>query len=157
MPGQELIAIRFDVFKKQIAKHDRVYSPVKGGRNRLDQISLVLLIAGAFSDLDLMKRRAQTCSLLFKQNAANAVHADAIIIARNGRQQGGDAIIPRLLNLEERQTAIFAATPGHQYRFHVPTLLRRSFVVSSIYSTRQAGAEESAADWLRSPALTVYD
>src|SRR5713101_3295688 len=138
MSSQELIAIRFDVFKKQIAEHDRVYSPVTVRRNRLDQISLVLLIAGAFGDLDLMKRRAQTCSLLFKQNAANAVHADAIIITRDSRQQGGDAIIPRLLNLEERQTAIFAATPGHQYRFQVHSLLSRSLVVSSRHSTRQA-------------------
>src|ERR1700730_11022562 len=75
VPGEQLLAIGPDLFEKQIAKCNRVDPAFAINRERFTNFRLVLDVAGAFRNQDLVQRNSEADSLPLQQDAPHAVHA----------------------------------------------------------------------------------
>jgi hypothetical protein len=69
-------------------------------------------------DLDHPQRDTHALGLPLQQFDAHSVHADAIELARHGRQQSDN--VKRLVRVPEGEHAILTAAPGDEsFGFHV--------------------------------------
>src|SRR6267154_6322627 len=85
--GEKPLAIGSDVLKEEIAECDRINSASAIGGESLAHLRFIFLVGRALRNENLVKRKSQARGLPFEQNAPHAMHADAVIVARQRREQ----------------------------------------------------------------------
>ena len=110
MTREKCVAVRANVREIEVAEHHRFQPAVAIVRECGADARFVFLVARAFGYPNLAQRQSETLRLSLQKNAAHAMHADAVEIARAGREE--HVHTSGLADLMEREAAVLAAAPA---------------------------------------------
>src|SRR5690606_3102398 len=109
--GGEVLAVLTHVLEEQVAEHETLDALALQRLERLRRPRLVDLVGAARRDLDLDQRQPERGALLTQQRAPHAVHADAVVRVRHGRDQRVHGEPPLAQHCIQRQRRVLAAAP----------------------------------------------
>src|SRR4029077_1364601 len=123
-------AVEAQVFEKNIPERHMTYAPREVFCKRFLHTLLVGCIDALWRDQDRVKRQAGRFTLPLEQHAANPMHADAVVILGNGREQRGDAAVAPCLEGVQRHGAVFSSAPAKENFFRHAGLTHGAWCIS---------------------------
>ena len=130
------LAVDAQVFKENIAERHAPHAPREVLRERFLHALFVGCVDALRRNQDRVKRQAERFGLPLEQRAAHAVHADAVVLFGNGREQRGDAAVARRPQRVQRHRAVFPAAPAEEHVFRHASLTHGAWCISRRCETR---------------------